>query len=164
MTFRAGLVGLRRVVVVGGAAVPSAGGKVEPVATLRPSQPGAAFSVIAEAHGVLVVGGGVVPEGGAPEVFAAGGSRWVSGSAAAVLTGAGSQTMHATSGDAVVASSASFAPTDPMVYVKPAGDGNASRGLAAKRLANWFTALRRRSQRANLNWERRSRLASRWLP
>jgi hypothetical protein len=72
--------------------------------------------------------------------------------------------MLATSGDAVVASSASFAPTDPMVYVKPAGDGNASRGLAAKRIANWFTALRRRSQRANLDWERRSRLASRWLP
>jgi group II intron reverse transcriptase/maturase len=29
---------------------------------------------------------------------------------------------------------------------------------------HWFTALRRRSQRTNLDWERRSRLASRWLP
>jgi len=29
---------------------------------------------------------------------------------------------------------------------------------------HWFTALRRRSQRTNLDWQRRSRLASRWLP
>lgn len=29
---------------------------------------------------------------------------------------------------------------------------------------HWFTALRRRSQRTNLSWERRSRLADRWLP
>jgi group II intron reverse transcriptase/maturase len=29
---------------------------------------------------------------------------------------------------------------------------------------HWFTALRRRSQRASLDWERRRRLAARWLP
>jgi RNA-directed DNA polymerase len=29
---------------------------------------------------------------------------------------------------------------------------------------HWFTALRRRSQRTSLDWERRRRLATRWLP
>ena len=29
---------------------------------------------------------------------------------------------------------------------------------------HWFTALRRRSQRTNLDWDRKHRLASRWLP
>ena len=136
MTFRSGLAGLVLVLSVVGAAAPSAAGNVEPVATLRPSQPGAAFSVVAEAHGVLVVGAGVVPEGTAPEVFAAVGSRWVSGRAAAVLTGADSQTMLATSGDLVVASNASFAPTDPMVYVKPAGGWSGNVPASARLVAS----------------------------
>ena len=47
-------------------------------------------------------------------------------------------------------------------YAVPGNDAAASFRYQVRRL--WFRALRRRSQRHRLTWERMGRIATRWLP
>ena len=47
-------------------------------------------------------------------------------------------------------------------YAVPGNDAPASFLYQVRRL--WFRALRRRSQRHRLTWERMGRIATRWLP
>jgi RNA-directed DNA polymerase len=49
-------------------------------------------------------------------------------------------------------------------YYAVPGNIKAVRTFRDQLQRQWFIALRRRSQRANLGWERRRRLAARWLP
>jgi hypothetical protein len=44
------------------------------------------------------------------------------------------------------------------------GNSKAIRAFRIQATRHWHRALRRRSQRTRLNWERMDRLASRWLP
>ena len=43
-------------------------------------------------------------------------------------------------------------------------NGQALRAFREQTVRHWLRALRRRSQRTRLTWERMSRLAARWLP
>ena len=45
-----------------------------------------------------------------------------------------------------------------------AGSSEAIRAFGTEAARHWYRALRRRSQRTRLNWERMDRLATRWLP
>lgn len=124
MRLRLRLVGFMCVsAAVAGAAVSVAEAKVQPIATLLPSQVNVTFTGIAEAGGVIVAGGE-----GTAEVFAASRSGWTTGRAAAVLTGADLPLMSvATSGNVVVASSGTGATgEDPEVFVKPASGWSGS--------------------------------------
>jgi RNA-directed DNA polymerase len=49
-------------------------------------------------------------------------------------------------------------------YYAVPGNSNAIRAFRTEVTRHWFRALRRRSQRTRLNWERMHRLATRWLP
>jgi RNA-directed DNA polymerase len=48
-------------------------------------------------------------------------------------------------------------------YAVPA-NSEAVRAFRTQATRHWYRALRRRSQRTRLNWERMDRLATRWLP
>ena len=48
-------------------------------------------------------------------------------------------------------------------YAVP-GNSKAVRAFRDQAVRHWHRALRRRSQRTRLNWERMNRLATRWLP
>jgi hypothetical protein len=49
-------------------------------------------------------------------------------------------------------------------YYAVPGNSNAVREFRTQTARHWYRALRRRSQRTSLNWERMDRLATRWLP
>jgi hypothetical protein len=49
-------------------------------------------------------------------------------------------------------------------YYAVLGNSNAIRAFRTQATRHWHRALRRRSQRTRLNWERMDRLATRWLP
>jgi len=51
-----------------------------------------------------------------------------------------------------------------LVYYAVPGNLKAARAFRDQAIRHWFKALRRRSQRHRLNWERMNRLAVRWLP
>jgi RNA-directed DNA polymerase len=48
-------------------------------------------------------------------------------------------------------------------YAVP-GNTEAVAAFGTQATRHWYRALRRRSQRTRLNWERMNRLATRWLP
>jgi RNA-directed DNA polymerase len=49
-------------------------------------------------------------------------------------------------------------------YYAVPGNSEAIRAFRTQAARHWYRALRRRSQRTRLNWERMDRLATRWLP
>ena len=49
-------------------------------------------------------------------------------------------------------------------YYAVPGNSEAIRAFRDQAARHWYRALRRRSQRTRLNWERMDRLATRWLP
>jgi RNA-directed DNA polymerase len=49
-------------------------------------------------------------------------------------------------------------------YYAVPGNSKAIREVRTQAVRHWYRALRRRSQRTRLNWERMDRLATRWLP
>jgi len=49
-------------------------------------------------------------------------------------------------------------------YYAVPGNSKAIRAFRTQATRHWYRALRRRSQRTRLNWERMGRLATRWLP
>jgi RNA-directed DNA polymerase len=49
-------------------------------------------------------------------------------------------------------------------YYAVPGNSKAIRAFRTQATRHWYRALRRRSQRTRLNWERMDRLAARWLP
>jgi group II intron reverse transcriptase/maturase len=49
-------------------------------------------------------------------------------------------------------------------YYAVPGNSEAIRAFRTQAPKHWYRALRRRSQRSRLNWERMDRLATRWLP
>ena len=51
-----------------------------------------------------------------------------------------------------------------MNYYAVPGNGKAVRAFREQAARYWYTALRRRSQKTRLTWERMGRLARRWLP
>jgi RNA-directed DNA polymerase len=51
-----------------------------------------------------------------------------------------------------------------LVYYAVPGNSHAVRAFQKQVTRHWFKALRRRSQRTRLTWERMGRLAKRWLP
>lgn len=51
-----------------------------------------------------------------------------------------------------------------LAYYAVPGNIKAARAFRDQAIRHWFKALRRRSQRHRLNWERMNRLAVRWLP
>ena len=51
-----------------------------------------------------------------------------------------------------------------LAYDAVPGNGKAVNAFRFQAIRHWYRALRRRSQRSSLNWERMSRLAQRWLP
>ena len=52
----------------------------------------------------------------------------------------------------------------PVAYYAVPGNIRAVNAFRVQVTRHWFKALRRRSQRHRLNWERMDRLATRWLP
>ena len=48
-------------------------------------------------------------------------------------------------------------------YYAVPGNSEAIRAFRTQAARQWYRALRRRSQRTRLNWERMNRLATRWL-
>jgi hypothetical protein len=51
-----------------------------------------------------------------------------------------------------------------LAYYAVPGNARAIQAFRIQVTRHWFKALRRRSQRHRLNWERMNRLAQRWLP
>jgi hypothetical protein len=51
-----------------------------------------------------------------------------------------------------------------MNYYAVPGNIDAVKAFSTQATRHWFRALRRRSQRTRVNWERMNRIASRWLP
>jgi group II intron reverse transcriptase/maturase len=51
-----------------------------------------------------------------------------------------------------------------LAYYAVPGNTNAVAAFRTQATRHWYKALRRRSQRNRLNWERMNRLANRWLP
>ncbi len=51
-----------------------------------------------------------------------------------------------------------------LAYYAVPGNSKAIRAFHTQATRHWYQALRRRSQRTRLNWERMDRLATRWLP
>ena len=51
-----------------------------------------------------------------------------------------------------------------LAYYAVPGNTDAVAAFRTQATRHWFKALRRRSQRTRLNWERMNRLANRWLP
>ena len=51
-----------------------------------------------------------------------------------------------------------------LAYYAVPGNTDAVAAFRTQVTRHWFKALRRRSQRNRLNWERMNRLATRWLP
>ena len=51
-----------------------------------------------------------------------------------------------------------------LAYYAVPGNLKAARAFRDQAIRHWYKALRRRSQRHRLNWERMNRLAVRWLP
>jgi group II intron reverse transcriptase/maturase len=51
-----------------------------------------------------------------------------------------------------------------LAYYAVPGNSKAIRAFHTQATRHWYRALRRRSQRTRLNWERMDRLAARWLP
>ena len=51
-----------------------------------------------------------------------------------------------------------------LAYYAVPGNTDAVAAFRTRATRHWYKALRRRSQRTRLNWERMSRLANRWLP
>ena len=51
-----------------------------------------------------------------------------------------------------------------LAYYAVPGKTDAVAAFRTQVTRHWFKALRRRSQRTRLNWERMNRLAARWLP
>ena len=49
-------------------------------------------------------------------------------------------------------------------YYAVPGNSEAIRAFRTQAARHWYRALRRRSQRTRLNWERMDRLVTRWLP
>jgi RNA-directed DNA polymerase len=51
-----------------------------------------------------------------------------------------------------------------LAYYAVPGNTEAVRAFRVQAIRHWFKALRRRSQRKRINWERMGRIATRWLP
>jgi RNA-directed DNA polymerase len=51
-----------------------------------------------------------------------------------------------------------------LAYYAVPGNGDAINAFRAQAIKHWRTALRRRSQRHRLTWERMNRITARWLP
>src|SRR5262249_61432488 len=51
-----------------------------------------------------------------------------------------------------------------LAYYAVPGNTDAVAAFRTQATRHWYKALRRRSQRTRLNWERMNRLANRWLP
>ena len=51
-----------------------------------------------------------------------------------------------------------------LAYYAVPGNSHAIKAFRTQVTRHWFTALRRRSQRHRLNWQRMNRMANRWLP
>ena len=51
-----------------------------------------------------------------------------------------------------------------LAYYAVPGNTDAVAAFRTQATRHWYRALRRRSQRTRLNWERMNRLATRWLP
>ena len=49
-------------------------------------------------------------------------------------------------------------------YYAVPGNTDAVATFRTQATRHWYKALRRRSQRTRINWERMNRLANRWLP
>jgi RNA-directed DNA polymerase len=49
-------------------------------------------------------------------------------------------------------------------YYAVPGNSDAVNAFRTQVIRHWRTALRRRSQRTRLNWDRMSRIAARWIP
>jgi RNA-directed DNA polymerase len=51
-----------------------------------------------------------------------------------------------------------------LAYYAVPGNSDAVKAFRHQVTRHWFQALRRRSQRRRINWERMGRIATRWLP
>ena len=51
-----------------------------------------------------------------------------------------------------------------LAYYAVPGNAKAAKAFREQAIRHWLRALRRRSQRTRLTWERMNRLAKRWLP
>jgi group II intron reverse transcriptase/maturase len=51
-----------------------------------------------------------------------------------------------------------------LAYYAVPGNTEAVRAFRVQAIRHWFKALRRRSQRKRINWERMGRIATRWIP
>lgn len=51
-----------------------------------------------------------------------------------------------------------------LVYYAVPGNTDAVKEFRTQATRHWYQALRRRSQKTRLTWDRMNRLASRWLP